>query len=264
MSGARRRSGGILSVVLLSSAAAAATAAGTGALSPLVAQTIKGKLLAQGTDTPIPLGRVMMFTEAGDSVATTFTDDSGEFSLSSPMPGGFLLAAAALGHAESWAGVFELGADAEMTVEFRLSPQPITLEGLIVSGQKVQAPALVRNGFYERLQRGFGHFITPADLEDSFAVQTQDLFYRMGRIRVVYGGIGGDRVVMRGPGGNCSPRIYLDGMRVSLNGMPMNALVPINTLTAVEVYRGPAETPIEYLGVGQDLCGAIVFWTKSQ
>lgn len=256
----RLQCGRVLGVVFLM----AMTAATVGARNPVTAQTIKGKLLAQGTDTPIPLGRVMMFTEDGDSVSTTFSNEEGDFSLRSPEPGGFLLAAAALGHAESWAGVFELGTDAEMTVEFRLSPEPITLEGLVVSGLKVEAPMLQRNGFYERLQRGFGHFITPADLEDSFAVQTQDLFYRMGRVRVVYGGIGGDRVVMRGPWGNCSPRIYLDGMRVELNGMPMNALVPINTLTAVEVYRGPAETPIEYLGVGQDLCGAIVFWTKSE
>ena len=229
----------------------------------LGAQTIRGTLLEQGTDAPIPFGRVMMFTEAGDSVAVTLSDADGAFALSSEEPGSFLLAAAALGHRESWAGVFELGTDSEMTVEFRIAPEAIALEGLVIEGQRVEQPTLMRNGFYDRLQQGFGHFITPADLEKSVAVRTQDLFARMLNVRVSYGGVGGDRVLMRGPWGYCSPRLFLDGMRVELRGMPLDGVIALQDLQAVEVYRGPAETPLEYGGIGTDLCGAIVFWTKT-
>ncbi len=225
-------------------------------------QTIRGTLLQEGSDAPINLGLVVMLTQAGDSVGAALTNERGEFSLTSPEPGSFLLHAAAFGHHQRTAGIFELGENAEMTVEFRLAIQVFELEGLEIIADQITEPQLVRNGFYSRLQRGLGHFITPEDLENTMALQTQDLFYRMGRVRVVYGGITGDRVVMRGPNGTCSPRVYVDGHRMSLSGTSLNHIVPLHALAAVEVYRGAAEIPIEYSGIGLDLCGAIVFWTK--
>ncbi len=241
----------------------AAAALGLAASTPhLAAQTIRGTLLQVGSDAPINLGSVVMLTESGDSIGAALTNERGEFSVTAPEPGTFLLHAEAFGHHPRTAGVFELGRDAEMTIEFRLAIQVFELEGLEITADQIEQPELVRNGFYTRLQRGLGHFITPSDLQDTMALQTQDLFFRMGRVRVVYGGISGDRVVMRGPWGYCSPMIYVDGMRVELSGTSLNHIVPLHILEAVEVYRGPAEVPIEYAGTAMDLCGAIVFWTK--
>ena len=75
----------------------------------LRAQSIRGTLLQRGTDTPIALGFVALLSESGDSIASVITNSVGEFFLTSPDPGDFLLLAAALGHRETTVGVFELG-----------------------------------------------------------------------------------------------------------------------------------------------------------
>jgi len=61
----------------------------------------------------------------------------------------------------------------------------------------------------------------------------------------------------------------VDGMRVSsgvMVGQSLDALVPRPVVDAIEVYRRPAEVPIEY-GVTQSAspggaCGVLIFWTK--
>lgn len=55
------------------------------------AQTVSGTLVDLFTNRPIPLGLVKMFTESGDSVTATITDEVGDFVISSPIPGSFVL-----------------------------------------------------------------------------------------------------------------------------------------------------------------------------
>jgi len=96
-------------------------AAGALASSPsLHAQTIHGRLLDIDTGLPIDLGLVIMLTESGDSITSALTTQNGYFSLTSPMPGTFLLLGSAWGYRETGDGVFELGEGAELTVEFRI------------------------------------------------------------------------------------------------------------------------------------------------
>jgi hypothetical protein len=129
---------------------------------PLSAQTISGRLLDSETNRPVDLGLVMMFTESGDSVTETITNQDGYFSLTSPDPGSFLLLASAYGYRETPAGVFELGEDGEMTVAFSVRPEPLALDGVLVAlDRPVFDHKLIRQGFVRRLQRGLGHFMTP-------------------------------------------------------------------------------------------------------
>ena len=50
----------------------------------------------------------------------------------------------------------------------------------------------------------------------------------------------------------------------------MSTLIPISELDAVEIYRRPAEMPIEYAGTdhqpreARSVCGVIVLWTQSR
>jgi hypothetical protein len=125
----------------------------------------------------------------------------------------------------------------------------------------ISQPAHVQNGFVGRARQGFGRFITPAQIEETSSLSTTDLLTRTGRVITSYAP-GGDRVLMRGfVGGYCTPFIYLDGIRVA-NDLPIDALVPLHILDAVEVYRSVEEAPPQY-SVGLTRCGVIVFWTKS-
>lgn len=231
--------------------------------SPLVAQTISGTLLGRESDQPIDLGFIAMLTESGDSVAVTITNENGFFSVTSPEPGSFLLHASALGYRESVGGVFDLGADGVMQIEFRLERRAVTLEGLVVQAERVaEEPTLVKTGFYDRVRRGLGQFITPGDIAESHALATEDLFFGIPGVSLDYPS-GGRRIVMMGTRGFCSPTIYVDGMQV-VEG-EIESIAPLQTVYAIEVYRRAGEIPIEYSGVrsgSAGSCGVILIWSR--
>ena len=245
-------------------------------VSPAQGQTIVGRLMEVDTDQPIELGLIIMLTEDGDSVTSTITDTDGDFRISSRDPGNFILVAAAFGYRETRAGIFELGDGGEMDIEFRVVPQPMPLEEMIVAlDRPALQHSLIRNGFVRRLQRGLGRFITPVEIERSYATATAELFRGIPGLVVNRPGGGvfshmGEQVQMRGPTGLCTPDIYLDGARVTYDIyglMSLENLVPLDVVDAVEVYRRAAEVPIEYGGTQASdgrggPCGVLVFWTK--
>ena len=248
---------------------------GSGFGSEAGAQTVNGTLMEVETDRAISLGLIILLTESGDSITSTVTNAQGQFSISSPDPGAFILIASAFGFKETAAGVFELGPDGEVDIEFRVGAQPMAIDGLLV---ELQRPALqhnlITNGFVRRLTRGLGHFITPGVIERSSAIATVDLLRSVPGVIVSQptGGVFsyvGDQVQLQGIGGFCNPTVYVDGMRVSsgvMVGQSLDALVPRPVVDAIEVYRRPAEVPIEY-GITQSAspggaCGVLIFWTK--
>jgi len=57
---------------------------------------------------------------------------------------------------------------------------------------------------------------------------------------------------------NCAPPIYVDGIlspNLEIDDLSRDDLM------AIEVYRGPSETPAQYQQ-GRNGCGAIVVWTQ--
>ncbi|MDX1646316.1 MAG: carboxypeptidase regulatory-like domain-containing protein [Longimicrobiales bacterium] len=243
------------------------------------AQTITGTLMEVETDQPISLGLVMMMTEEGDSITSTVTNSEGEFTVSAEEPGSFILVASAFGFKETAAGVFELGDDGEMEVEFRIAAAPMPIDGILVALQKpVFEHNLVRNGFVRRITRGLGRFVTPADIEDSAARTSADLLRGIPGVHVTLPGGGlyayqGEVVRLVSNNDYCAPTIYLDGTRLSpdlTSQMAFDEIAPLQVVDAIEVYRRPAEIPVEYgqtgsgSSYGSGPCGVIVIWTKTR
>jgi len=231
----------------------------------LSAQTVYGVLLERGTDRPIELGLVTLLTADGDSVASVLSDQAGEFRLEASRPGDFRLAASALGYKPTVAAsVLSLPQGSSMTLQFRIEPLPLEIGGITIEAQSslFQQPNLVRNGFVERVQRGFGRFITPVDIESSPSSSTSDLLARTGRVTTRYV-LGGDRILMMGNRGYCSPTVYVDGFRVDLSDISIDVIAPKFDLEAAEVYRSAAEAPLRF-GGAMEGCGVIVLWTRAR
>ncbi len=229
----------------------------------LSAQTVYGVLLERGTDRPIELGLVTLLTVDGDSVASVLSDGAGEFVLEASDAGDFRLAASALGYEPTIAAsVLSLPRGSSMTLQFRIEPLPIEIGGVTIEARSslFQQPNLVRNGFVDRVQRGFGRFITPFDVANSPAASTSDLLSRTGRVTTRYI-LGGDRILMRGTRGYCTPTVYVDGFRVNLSDISIDVIAPKLDLEAAEVYRSAIEAPPRF-GGGMEGCGVIVLWTK--
>lgn len=238
------------------------------------AQTIRGTLMDTDNDRPIAMGLVILMSEDQDSITSTVTDEHGFFSVSSADPGSFLLLASAWGYLDTWAGIFELGDGGEITVEFRVALQPLPMDSLMVRvAPRGPSHHVLTSGFVQRMERGFGHFITPYEIENSNAMWTTDLFAKIPGLYVQLGGYMGDRILMRTAGSLCRPQIYVDGWRVSV-GQPdkqdLNTVIPIQALGAAEIYTRLAQIPLEYAigGYGAEAgsfagpCGVILLWTK--
>ena len=95
------------------------------------AQTIRGILMETGTERRIQLGEMILVGQGGDTIDVTYTNDAGGFELTSAEPGDFLVLADALGYGAMAAGVFELGAGAEMTIEYRMQPFALPIDCLL-------------------------------------------------------------------------------------------------------------------------------------
>jgi len=249
-----------------------------GVTSPLQAQTIAGTLMEVETGQPISLGLIIMMTEEGDSITSGVTNGQGQFAVTAPEGGSFVLLASAFGFKETPAGVFELGDGGEMDVEFRIAAAPMPIEGLLVSLQRpVLEHQLVKNGFVRRVTRGLGAFLTPVMIEESSARSTADLFRGIPGVLLQLPGGGlnafsGEALRLTGTGQFCTPTIYMDGARMNVEmtrDMPIEVIAPLGMVDAVEIYRRPAEIPIEYgMTASGDVpggpCGIVVIWSKTR
>lgn len=244
---------------------------------PGSAQTVRGRLLESGTTRSIEAAVVSLVDVSGDTVARTLTGERGGFVLTAKEPGVFAIAARAFGYRSYTAPGFELGPDGEMSVDFRLVPRPIELEELVVGfNRPIVQHKLVENGFIDRFEEGFGVFVTPVDIERAPSSSTVDLFRGLPgvTVRAVGGGFmayAGERVMLLGQNAWCTPRIYLDGIRLDYTGnVSLDALVPKDHIIGVEIFRRASEVPVQYnatrtAGEGSSEsgpCGVILLWTK--
>lgn len=243
------------------------------------AQTLSGLLLEDVTDAPVDLGDLVLLTLDGDSVDHALSNEDGYFVLRAPESGRYFVAATALGYQPARSERIDL-ADGELRViQLSLTPRPIPVEGVLVDGEspgEILIPELIANGFYDRLRKGQGEFLTPAQIEAHAAVYTPQLFRELQFVDVVPGrdrgtGPWNDRLmIVRNTGATldsrrCEPYIWIDDVLVELlPGESLEDAAPRGTVEAIEVHRAPFGAPLRYLrdfDPGRQ-CGAILIWTN--
>lgn len=150
-----------------------------------------------------------------------------------------------------------------------LETDPVELPGLTVEVERtLQNPRLT--GYYERLDRKVGQFITRDDLRE------KDLIFSFRSLMGVdVRQCGGPPfrancwVLEMGRGssigaGQCRPVIYLDGRRL-LGENPFERLesYPRYLLEGIEVYRGLGGAPGQYRSLDA-ACGVVLAWTRGR
>jgi hypothetical protein len=177
-------------------------------------------------------------------------------------PGSRLVSIRYPGYQEERA-LLNLAPGAEVAIRVVLTPQPIGLDTVTVTGQRLVL-SLHHAGFYQRRRQGLGRFMDRRDL--AAAERTS------GDLCVVMRGVPGFRVMGGyGPGtrcvlestrggsfsGTCQPEIRIDGRVADMDQFAM--LVPQH-VEAIEAYATDAEVPGEYSG--NTMCGAILIWLR--
>lgn len=123
-------------------------------------------------------------------------------------------------------------------------------------------------GFYRRLRRGAGRYVTREQIEERDPFRLSDVVQLVPGVQTVRYGDGSGRrntrinraEVLHSVQG-CRIQYWLDGMPIpKVSGFDLDA-VPPRDVAGIEVYRGPSETPARFQRHGST-CGTVVIWTR--
>lgn len=158
------------------------------------------------------------------------------------------------------------------TVPIRLDANRVaSLDTVRVVGSKMVDSRL--DGFETRRARGFGTFLSRAQIEQRGATTPIELLRGMPGV-MIRGGGGHDVAissrgsirVMEDDGApalsyGCRMAVYLDG--VPLTGEWLATAIRPSDIEGIEVYAGPAEIPAQFKP-GTSGCGAILIWSRAR
>lgn len=186
------------------------------------------------------------------------TDPGGGFEFARLPPGSYQVRTAHPGYGTRVDSV-EVDFRATVQLRVRLAPAAVKLPPLVVD---VRSHVLANAGFYERRDRSPGAFLTRRQWASRLPSRSTDLLRVVPGVRVQYTRQGFGSVVLDRRG--CAVRYFLDGVRTN----PTFQLdeVPVDWIEALEIYRGPAEVPPQFVGFSgseRATCGVVVIWTRA-
>lgn len=215
--------------------------------------TLTGQVVSAMTGGPLEDARVVL----ASSGRGAFTDASGQFTIADVQPGRDTVQVGLIGFAESQVPL-TLKPGHVTTVTLMLSETVLRLEDITVEVKRRREIGKL-SGFYDRMQYGHGHYITPEEIEQRQAQQTSDYLRGVPGVSVGAYRFGGARVrITRSQSRDCPPNYYLDGVPAhNLNIDELNR----DDLLAIEVYRGASEVPAQFQLTSSG-CGTILIWTR--
>ncbi len=265
------------------------------ASAPIRAQDLSGIVVDRASKHPVKGADVLLVQATGDTIARTTSAANGRFRLKIPDLGAYAVKVGALGYGTFTSRVFLADSSQDVSATVSLAPAPVALEGLTVTAKALDRE-LTKVGFYEREKQGFGHFVTPKEIERRTVNRITDAFYGIPGVQVRRVGStgavprwdvtvrGADSQYLCGGGGagcgsvaagtsrTCYPSVYVDGdiIRHGGNGLvqEQNAgtwteMVSPRDVAAIEVYTSAAGLPA--FAVGSDSpCGTVLIWTKGR
>lgn len=206
-------------------------------------------------------------------VSDVVTDSSGIFRFVSLSPGTYFLRATRLGNAPVLKNITVAAAD-RVRVDITLNPLVHQLTAVVVRADSAVTGVSDPTGFERRRRMEHGVFMTGEEIEQRRAARTEQLFLALPSVRVDTAGI---VLIARG---EMSLREYLPknqslfgaqfddcvGVQVFVDGVMMPQPFDVNTvppqrIASIELYRGPATTPLE-LRSPKTVCGTLAIWTR--
>lgn len=227
-------------------------------ITPLAAQATRVRLTGTVRDS---LGVPIAAAEVALDERRARTDDSGRFEFPATAVGPVTVSARRIGFMPARLDttlVAPRRAPMVVNVVLVLMPLPADLdpvEALAASNRRLGK----LSQFEERRARGFGSFITRAEIIDRRPAYLSDMLRSVPGMLIMGSGMGGYavRVARTGRGRDCHPDYYIDG--IPAPGFELD-LMPPQDVDGIEIYRGASTVPAAFRQRTAG-CGVIAIWT---
>jgi hypothetical protein len=226
-------------------------------------QIIQGSVSEAGTERPIRYAGITVFDTLGARVAATSTSLGGTYALKLPEEGVFSLSVVAIGYSRETRGPVEVPDGESVVVDLELEPAAVTLPGIWVEVERARLDKYLNGqGFYRRSRTaGSGYFFSPERIEEINPFDLHDLVSKVPGVwyRQTWRG---SALTCISHGDSRAPRVYLDGQKVSESELDL--LAPVNSIAAMEIYRGGASLPVEFSATGSERHSdcVVLIWSK--
>ena len=239
-------------------------AAGLAAAAPQsVAQAPQAPAAARGTvrgSVHDGAGRAVVgarLTVIGASLAGE-SDGVGAWSITNIPVGSVQLAVRRIGFAAETLNV-RVEESSTLVGAFGLRRIALPLQAVVVHGRRdLRGPMA---GFYARLDRGQGRFLTQEQIDRSPARRMSDILRGIPGLRIEQRRFGNQSYRLRGSA--IAPLVWLDGIPMGAAEVDLDNFDP-RTFAGIEIYSGAATVPVEFAGSRSMSTsgGSIVLWTR--
>ncbi|HST58102.1 MAG TPA: carboxypeptidase-like regulatory domain-containing protein [Longimicrobium sp.] len=237
---------------------------------------VRGVLVDATSGAPITSARMNLAATRGAWRGELLTDSVGGFAFENVRPGNYTLRAQRVGYRDS-GGQLRLSADSVVELQMRMTVASVTLDPLTVVTRSQRNVGPVLEGFYRRLARGQGRFVTREEIEMRHPPRVTDMLRSVPNLtsNTPRAGSSGATMSRGSTGHRCTVVFFVDGVVVSqpagMGGGPWQSgsrtdqaiddFVHPQEVEGIEIYRGESDTPAEFITrwVG---CGTIVIWTR--
>lgn len=208
---------------------------------------------------------------SGDADLQAVTDDDGRFRMDGIVPGAYRIRVGGMSYGEQSSCVV-IPSNQAVDVLVALPPDPIQLEPLGVTVERMRPLWLVRAGFYRRMRAGGGVFITEQEIREQAPTRLSEMFRGEVAVSVANGSprpMQALKSTHPPPGvprrrrpqdtGTCTIQFLVDGRRAPLV-LGVDTFHP-QDVAAIEAYFHAGDIPPQF-NVGNAACGVVNVWLK--
>ncbi len=251
---------------------------------PVWGQSVGGRVLTGAPERPLSGAFVLLLDSAGAVTRVVVTDSAGMYAVLAPSDGLYNIRVRHGGYDMVTTAPLRLRSGESVLADLFLPQTVFVLDPVTVSASATTVPTVgVLAGFYRRMARGWGHFITREEIQKRGARRISELLHGIPDLRVIQrselestirigtelsrvnigplslGEDGMPEVVGDMPL-RCAPLLYVDGLKFGRVDEVLDQVGPTE-IEGIEIYRRSSEVPPEFGGI-YARCGVIVVWTR--